>query len=417
MKEYEHVRLRFLTPEEVKISTAEAEIPLVVEPNNPANPVALRDFLADNSDQIMTEVARYGAVLFRNFNVQSEAAFEEAIASIKEMQPMDSYLLAEPGRILVEGSKFVFYTNKVYKTGGTLQLTGFHTENYYTPDVPGFISFWCLVPSRFGGETGLAHMGKVYRDLPESLKAKLEKASFFIGSRKVSDLANNYSISRERAKEICSEVGLSFADTADGEKVVFAKSAICDHPITGEPALVANLGSEISGLNRQLQQLFLKDYTGWQWTYHRLVWRFPFLGIIPHITFAGVGRRIKSIFRNILSKSGTQASAPVPPLGLRLLGSAFTDEEVKLLAKAMRDHFVSFTWKRGDVLLIDNLQVAHSGMPGFGDRVLRVLICNPIRMDLSASASGRQKLSLDNNYRSISSVMQRASRTKELTAV
>jgi alpha-ketoglutarate-dependent taurine dioxygenase len=415
MKQYEHVRFRSLEPQEIKISTSEREIPLVVEPHNPANPVALRDFLVANSDQLMGEVARYGAVLFRNFDIPSEAVFEEAIASIKEMRPMDSYLLAEPGRVLVEGSKFVFYTNKGYKTGGSLRLGGFHTENFYTPDVPGFISFWCLVPSQFGGETGLVQMRKVYRDLPESLKAKLEKSSFYIGSRKVSDLAKNYSISGEHAKKILAELGLSFADSADGERVVFVKPVICDHPITGAPALVTNLSGELPGLNRQLRALFLKDYAGWQWTYHRLVWRFPFLGNISYITFADVRRRIKAIVQNILGKSRSKASTADLPLGLRYLETAFTDEEVTLLAKAMRDHFVSFTWKRGDILLIDNLQIAHAGMPGFGDRVLRVVICNPVRMDVSATASGRQKVSLDSDYRSISSVMQMAS-SKDLTA-
>jgi hypothetical protein len=49
-----------------------------------------------------------------------------------------------------------------------------------------------------------------------------------------------------------------------------------------------------------------------------------------------------------------------------------------VLAAAVRRRFSSFRWQRGDVLLVDNLKMAHSGMPGFGPRRLRAMICNPL---------------------------------------
>ena len=66
--------------------------------------------------------------------------------------------MAEPGRQLVEGTQFVYYTNKFFKTGGSFYLGGFHTENYYTPSIPNYICFFCIRLSTFGGETGLLNM-------------------------------------------------------------------------------------------------------------------------------------------------------------------------------------------------------------------------------------------------------------------
>ena len=89
----------------------------------------------------------------------------------------------------VDGLKYVLHTNTIYKTGGTLYLGGFHSENYYTTDVPGFISFCCLKPSKLGGETGLINMEKVYEHLDDELKKKLENSPYFVGKWLVSDVA------------------------------------------------------------------------------------------------------------------------------------------------------------------------------------------------------------------------------------
>jgi Taurine catabolism dioxygenase TauD, TfdA family len=113
----------------------------------------LGSFLEHNSAAVWEGLAKSGAVLFRNFSVSSERTFEDALLSLQELRPMDCYFMSEHGRSRVEGaSRFVLYTNKFRKTGGTWFIDGIHTENYYTCDVPHFIAFWCKTPSWFGGE-------------------------------------------------------------------------------------------------------------------------------------------------------------------------------------------------------------------------------------------------------------------------
>jgi hypothetical protein len=40
------------------------------------------------------------------------------------------------------------------------------------------------------------------------------------------------------------------------------------------------------------------------------------------------------------------------------------------------------------VLIVDNLRMAHVGMPGFGERELRALITNPVRMSYQQEGRG-----------------------------
>jgi hypothetical protein len=54
----------------------------------------------------------------------------------------------------------------------------------------------------------------------------------------------------------------------------------------------------------------------------------------------------------------------------------------------MRRRFSSFIWKRGDVLILDNLKMAHNGMAGRGNRVLKVMLCNPVPLPSSEASLG-----------------------------
>ena len=154
-------------------------MPLVIEAKEHKDLKFLQDFLKANSENLMDDVGKYGRFLFRGFDIQSDKDFENAILSINGLHGISEAFMSEHGRERVDGLKYVLHTNTIYKTGGTLYLGGFHSENYYTTDVPGFISFCCLKPSTLGGETGLVNMEKVYEQLDDELKKKLENIALF----------------------------------------------------------------------------------------------------------------------------------------------------------------------------------------------------------------------------------------------
>ena len=70
------------------------------------------------------------------------------------------------------------------------------------------------------------------------------------------------------------------------------------------------------------------------------------------------------------------------------MDTCFSEADVNHLAGLIRSFYCSTLWQKGDILLVDNRKVAHSGMPGSGPRLVRALISNPLKMQYSQEQSG-----------------------------
>jgi hypothetical protein len=392
---YDGVTTRFLRPDERLILSNDRDMPFVIEAKEDASLDFLYSFLTANSTKILEDVSRYGAVLFRGFEVTTDCDFETAILSIKGLQGMSQALMSEEGRIPVDGARFVMHTNAVYKTGGTLYLGGFHSENYYSPDVPAYISFCCMHPSKTGGETGLVNMKKIYQQMAEDLKQRLEKQPFFVAKWLVSDVATRYNCSTEDIEQLCREYDLPLVGEGKNTFIFMYKPNVLSHSETKEKALHLNL-FEIHRLNAELRRCFMDDYSGKAWYWHRFVWRLPkviFKSIkFIYVLFVSFMYSPKDAIETAQSKRRVRRATKSIPwtsvVSEKRVGSCFSQTDVKQLAKSIRQEYVSCLWKKGDILLVDNQQVMHAGMPGSGSRVIRAMICNPLNMTYASTASG-----------------------------
>ncbi|MCL9684747.1 TauD/TfdA family dioxygenase [Legionella maioricensis] len=390
--EYAGVITRFLRKDERLISSEENEMPLVLEAKDSTDLQFLQEFLTSNSAKIIEDIAKYGAVLLRGFDVASEQDFESTVLKIKGFKGISEAFMSEEGRIHAGDLKYVLYTNAVYKTGGTLYLGGFHSENYYSADVPSYICFCCLQPSALGGETGLINMEKIYQHLDEKLKEKLEKNTFFVSKWLVSEVEKRYELSRETIIKLCNHFDLPILGKGNDQFILMYKPNIFEHPLTQKKSLQINL-FEITNLNEEMRKCFMDDYQGNTWFWHRFVWKLPafVLKILEYIylIFASLFFSPKNAFRNVYSKWKTyKASLSLPSFNDKRVGSCFNDQDVKVLAKLIRNYYSSCLWKQGDILLIDNKKVMHAGMPGSGPRQVRAMICNPLNMNYSFMEPG-----------------------------
>ncbi|MGL5743032.1 MAG: TauD/TfdA family dioxygenase [Legionella sp.] len=382
-KEYQGVTTRCLRPEERLVLSEEKEMPLVIEANDSVDLEFLQQFLVSNSSLIIDDMAKYGAVLLRGFNITTDEQFEKVILSIHEFRGISDALMSENGRTHVDNLKFVLHTNSVYKTGGTLYLGGFHTENYYSADVPGYIFFCCLEPSVLGGETGLINTEKIYQQLNEELKKKLESSPFFVCKWSVAEIAERYQVSKESVTKICTHFDLPIVGEGDDQFVLMYKPSVLEHPITKEKALQINM-FEINTLNYELRKCFIKDYTGKTWFWHRFFWRLPTpifnaveFSAIAFIAFFNSPKKAYKMVHTRWNNFKASRKNRLSSFDTVKVGSCFNAKEVKELAQSMRNYYSSCVWKKGDVLLIDNKKVMHAGMPGMGPRVIRAMICNP----------------------------------------
>jgi alpha-ketoglutarate-dependent taurine dioxygenase len=391
LKELDHsgVRRRFLSEHERLVSVTSVAAPLVIEPVNSNSTKALAQFLRDNSSALKHDVARHGAVLLRGFEINTIADFENQIVGIRGIQGISKVLLSEPGRTVVDGTRFVLYTNALVKTGGTLAFTAFHSENYYVADVPRFIFFFCVQPPRLGGETGLLNTATLYAELPDSLKAKLEAQAFWVSTTPLVVLRRRYGCLRRDVEEFCAEAGLPIVDYPGPKAVVIHKPSVIVHPITRERCLAINFGElDGYGMQQALLRAFSSDYSGLRWLIHRNYWRLPpgpknFAAIVRSLmanpTLAWP--RLRRFLRYSLQKRPVQT--PITPSPYLRVGDIFSEEDIEIMAQLIRRHYSSFIWRRGDILMVDNLKMAHAGMPGLGARELKVIISNRVNIPCS----------------------------------
>jgi len=392
---YSEVISRTLRRAERRVPTNQEETPLVIEPHTSPSVGFLREFLGHYSSTLLEDLARFGAILLRGFDVETCDDFERHILSIRGMRGMKEILFSEPGRTIVGGTRFVFHTNSLVKTGGTLRFGTFHTENYFFPDVPRYVSFWCQTPSRFGGETGLVNVAELYRDLPTGLKRRLEEKACLVRVYPFSEVGKRYGVSLEAIDRFCRDANLPVATINDSKYVCIYKPSVIQHPGTGERALVINF-TALPSLQKPLVTAFLPDYRGSQWLLHRLVWKAPCLAQAgkPKV----IAYRFSQWMRRSFKKQ-CRVRAPSEFGSGIVLQEQFSADDVQMLAKAIRSRYCSFLWKRGDVLIIDNLKIAHNGMAGRGDRTLKVMMCNPIPLPSSGESRGLHILSQSDDCR------------------
>jgi len=388
---YDGVATRFLRKDERLINSSETEMPLVFEAKEHKDLKFLQDFLKANSENLMEDVGKYGALLFRGFNIQSDKDFENAILSINGLHGISDAFMSEHGRERVDGLKYVLHTNTIYKTGGTLYLGGFHSENYYTTDVPGFISFCCLKPSRIGGETGLINMEKVYEHLDDELKKKLENSPYFVGKWLVSDVANRYKIDTKTVEEICRKFDLPIVGEGENKLILMYKPSVFLHPVTQKKALQINFFS-LPTLDKALRKRFLDDYQGNTWFWHRFFWKLPssIFKVIENffVFLIALFHSPKEVYQITVSNWKTDKAFKKLEEKFIKVNSCFSEKDIDHLAQVMRNFYCSIIWQKGDILLVDNRKVVHTGMPGSGPRLVRALISNPLQMKYSHAQTG-----------------------------
>lgn len=389
---YSCVTQRFLRDDERLMASDEKELPLVLEAKDKKDLTFLHQFLNTHSKQLREDIAEYGAVLLRGFAITSDEDFERSVLSIEGLRGISEAFMSEYGRVHVGNLQYVLHTNAVYKTGGTLYLGGFHSENYYNPDVPSYICFCCLKPSSLGGETGLVNTEKVYQDLDDVLKMKLEQHTFFTAKWLIKDVAKRYRASRAAVEEICKRFDLPIIGKGDDRFVLMYKPSVFLHPETQKKALQINL-FELPTLNAEMRKCFMQDYPGKTWFWHRFIWRMPTIVFslleFIYVSIAAFCYSPKTSYQMLKSKWHTfLAERKKDQFNQTKVGTCFTQKEVKTLAKLIRKYYVSCLWQKGDVLLVDNRKVIHAGMPGAGPRLVRAMICNPLAMRYSYQPTG-----------------------------
>jgi alpha-ketoglutarate-dependent taurine dioxygenase len=310
----------------------------------------LAKFLRANRARIEEDLLETGAILFRGFDVFSVAQFDAAVCEISSRR-LEYVYRSTPRTALGSG----IFTATEYPPS---QSIGMHCENAYQRQWPLKIVFGCLLPATSGGETPIADVRRVTVRLGGRLVDDFERRGvrYVRHYRPHVDLPwqTVFQVSDRRAlAEFCARVDLSH-EWLDEDTLRTAQ--VCQgtarHPITGDRLWFnqaqlfhsSSLGAESEAA---LAQLFGRDR-------------------LPRQAYFGDGGEI-------------------------------ADRDLQAVRRAFEDEAVAFAWQSGDVLLLDNMRVAHGRRPFKGERkVIAALLeesvereATPARASGTSDAGGR----------------------------
>jgi alpha-ketoglutarate-dependent taurine dioxygenase len=303
--------------------TPEIRWPLVVSPLE-AKP--LDEFATAARRCAEVYLPTQGALLFRGLPIASSSEFETFVNFFS--QSLLSYEFGSTPRSQVHRQ---VYTSTEYPPHQHIPL---HNEQAYTTEWPMKIWFYCGQAAEGGGGfTPIADSREVFARIPPRVRQRfIDKQVMYVRNygngldvpwQKVFN-----STDRLVVEGFCRKAGIAYEWKADGElRTRQVAQAVAVHPRTGETVWFnqAHL-FHVSNLDPSVREVLLSVVSE------------------------------EDLPRNALYGDGT-------PIEIELL------EEIR---EVYRDVAVQFAWKAGDVLMLDNMLVAHGRTPFKGRRQILV---------------------------------------------
>ncbi|MEP0886039.1 TauD/TfdA family dioxygenase [Trichocoleus sp. ST-U3] len=314
------IKTEYLQPEQL--------LPLVVQPA--VEGLNLTSWAQNNQQFIETNLLKHGGILFRNFQVNGAADFENFIKALAGELLQYSY--RSTPRSHVSGN---IYTSTEYPAEQFIPL---HNEMAYSRNWSMKIGFYCVQPAQQGGETPIADSRKVFKRIDPIIRENFrQKQVMYVRNyRHGLDLSWQNVFQTTDKSEIehyCRNNGIEFEwYDQDSLKTRQICQAVATHPKTGEDVWFnqAHL-FHVSNLNSAIRE-----------------------GL-----FAGFNE--EELPRNAYYGDGS-------PIETSVL------DEIRDIYK---QEAITFTWQVGDVLFLDNMLACHGRNPFVGSRKVLAGMAEP----------------------------------------
>jgi len=304
-------------------------IPLVVEPEIPG--VNLLTWAANNQETVKTWLLQHRALLFRNFNITTTAQFDQFIQATSNAGLLEYRDRSSPRHEV--GDKI--YTSTDYPPDQSIFL---HNEGTYWQTYPLKIYFCCLTVATQGGETPIADSQKILQRIDPKIRDYfIEKQVLYV--RNYNDgfglpwQTVFQTTDKAVVEEYCRNHAIEFEWKAGNRlRTCQVRPAIAQHPLTGEKVWFNHAAFfHVSTLPLPIRQALLAEFAE---------------ADLPHNTYYGDGSLIEP----------------------------FVLDEIR---NAYHQETVIFPWQAGDILLLDNMLVAHGRRPFVGSRKVVVGMADP----------------------------------------
>lgn len=312
-------------------------MPLVVEPEG--GRVDPATWAESNREFIDSRLLAHGAVLFRGFAVDSVPEFERFAAVLCPE------LFGEYGDLPRDEVSGKVYSSTPYPAD---QPILFHNESSHLNRWPMKIWFSCVIPARSGGETPIVDCRQVYEQLDPAVRERFREKKLMYVRNYVEGLDVSWSNffqtdDRGKVEAYCRNAGVDLEwKDGNGLKTRQIAPAVVRHPQTGEMVFFNQIQLHHASCLEPAVRESLLSLMGPE--------------DLPRNVFYGDGTPIED---SVVS-------------------------EIRALYDGIA---VKFLWKAGDILMVNNMLVAHSRSPFEGPRKIVVAMGEMVdRKDVDAKA-------------------------------
>ncbi|MBF2007869.1 MAG: TauD/TfdA family dioxygenase [Chlorogloeopsis fritschii C42_A2020_084] len=328
-----------IAPQAVSLSTTKLiktsylqegqKFPLMIQPDSAE--IDLISWVENNRVYLETELLKHGAILFRGFNVKSVSEFENFA------QTICPNLFAEYGDLPRTGEGGKVYGSTPYPADKAIL---FHNESSHLHCFPLKIWFYCVQAAAEGGETPIVDCRKAYQLLSPKLRERLATKQLMYVRNYTDGLDVSWqdffrTNDKSVVEDYCIKNKINF-EWYDQNSLITRqiRPALLVHPKTGEPVFFNQIQlHHISYLDTEVRDSLLSSFGEQK---------------LPRNVYYGDGIPIE-------------------------------DSVITEINEIYRQCSTSFTWNKEDILMLDNILVAHGRNPYVGFRKIVVAMGDIIK--------------------------------------
>jgi alpha-ketoglutarate-dependent taurine dioxygenase len=308
-------------------------LPLIVQARSQS--LKILAWIQSHLDLVHDGLIKNGGVLFRGFSVKNEDEFSKFVRAISS--DLLEYKERSTPRTEV-GDRI--YTSTEYPAHQSIAL---HNEFSYAYTWPMKIFFFAMHAPTVGGETPIADSRRVYEHIPSDIRERfIQKGVMYVRNYGTGiDLSWQEAFQTDKKEDVetyCLKAPLKWEWLpGDRLRTVQVRPSVAKHPVTNEMVWfnqahlfhVSNLGDEVQD---SLQRIF--DPAD-----------------LPRNAFYGDGSEI-------------------------------SEEDLGQIRLAYEKATVAFPWQEGDLLVLDNMLVAHGRKPYKGQRRILAALAEPYSLSV-----------------------------------